>query len=701
MVAASGTVGISRQSDFAVPNGVSDDLCVTGCPQSPPPSGGRVARQQAGQRAPRGENSVQVARSSGSVSMAGKGVPLGGKNPVPSLTSGVGRASDQVVGVPPGKNLQGVPSGKNPGVGVPSGKNPSPVPRTMEESRQLADLAGGGATPPPAAARAVSSVLWPCTVPVASSALRSNKAAWAVRARLNLRTAMPPDNPLGPVHSDLCWAKIEADLADYPDRALLSSLRFGADLGYSGPCKTVLHKNHASALLVADQLEAQLKEELDSDWVAGGTARWQDLGLGDFFRQSPMGATAKRGSDRMRQIDDATFEGGINTDILDLPRLRFATVELVAKEVARLQAETGEEILLCKADLAQAYRCFPIRPQDWWLVGFSWKDLFYHHKRLNFGCRSSPAHFARLSVAICWAVAPLLPTGSAVVAYLDDFIIIGAASVIWEARRVLLELIRSWGLPVNERKLLEEGTPASSHIVLGIVVDCQKMELRIDAQRMLDIRAELDAWATRASCSKKQLQSLVGVLSFAARCVRPGRLHLRRMIQMLKCRLWRGNRTLSEGFCADLAWWRSFMATFNGVSAFPVTHPSRAAVISFCTDASGVVGYGGFCGPLYFYGRWTKQEKLGGHRLIGLQELATVIFGAAAFGEVIQGKVVRVDCDNQADVAVISGMSGRTPAYNSLLRELHQLSVDFDFELRAEHVPASIRGCLLRALKCL
>ena len=66
---------------------------------------------------------------------------MGGKNPVPSLTSGVGRASDQVVGVPPGKNLQGVPSGKNPGVGVPSGKNPSPVPRTMEESRQLADLA--------------------------------------------------------------------------------------------------------------------------------------------------------------------------------------------------------------------------------------------------------------------------------------------------------------------------------------------------------------------------------------------------------------------------------------------------------------------------------------------------------------------------------------------------------------------------------
>ena len=73
--------------------------------------------------------------------------------------------------------------------------------------------------------------------------------------------------------------------------------------------------------------------------------------------------------------------------------------------------------------------------------------------------------------------------------------------------------------------------------------------------------------------------------------------------------------------------------------------------------------------------------------MIGLQELATVVFGCAAFGEALRGKVVQVDCDNEGDVGIVNGGAGRTPAYNCLLRELHGLSVQFGFELRAVHVP--------------
>jgi hypothetical protein len=28
---------------------------------------------------------------------------------------------------------------------------------------------------------------------------------------------------------------------------------------------------------------------------------------------------------------------------------------------------------LAKVDIRKAYRNFPVRPQDWWLLGFKWK----------------------------------------------------------------------------------------------------------------------------------------------------------------------------------------------------------------------------------------------------------------------------------------------------------------------------------------
>ena len=76
-----------------------------------------------------------------------------------------------------------------------------------------------------------SKVCWPQRVPVASSALRTSTAAWAVRSRSSMATLRPAANPLGPVPSSLNWSKIEAELASFPDQELVAALRDGADLG--------------------------------------------------------------------------------------------------------------------------------------------------------------------------------------------------------------------------------------------------------------------------------------------------------------------------------------------------------------------------------------------------------------------------------------------------------------------------------------
>jgi hypothetical protein len=552
-----------------------------------------------------------------------------------------------------------------------------------------------------------------------------------------MATLRPAANPLGPVPSSLNWSKIEAELASFPDQELVAALRDGADLGYNGPQVTVLNDNHASALRAAAQLDKQLAEELRRGWVTGGTDTWQELGF-PFLRTSPRGAVPKRNSEKLREIDDATFALGINTYIEGLPQMRFTTVDLVCKEVIRLQEETGEDILISKVDCAAAYRQFPVRRQDWWLLGFTWRQRFYHHRRLSFGCRSSGAWFARLSTAVAWAVAPLLPPGASVVAYLDDFIILAAASVAAAAQQVLLALLQRWGIEVNLKKLQQEGTPRAVQTVLGIEVDTRTMQLRLDAERLQELHLELDSWTGRNSCTKRELQSLIGVLGFAARCVRPGRLHLRRMLQSLKhwgpADTGGQRRPLAGDFFADLQWWRRSLSGWNGVSAFPSTHPSRAPDVVFSSDAASTVGFGAVLGNLYVHGLWGAAEREGGHTWIGYQELAAVTMACGAFGEALRGKRVLVQCDNLADVAMINKLAASTPVYNHLLRQLHELSVDLGFELRAEHlagalnvladalsrgrlqefleltpvplhqlravqVPAHIRGCLLSALK--
>ena len=454
-------------------------------------------------------------------------------------------------------------------------------------------------------------------------------------------------SPCGGSHLNL--DAIEQDLFDFPDRALLHALRYGADMGYSGQSKSSEWPNHKSSAEAAKQIEEQIKSELKEGIIGGGGPSWEAFGF-DHFRCSPLGAVAKRGTSEVRRVDDNSFKDGINADINDMPTMRFTTVDLVAKEVVRMKRE-HEVVQLAKVDIRKAYRNFPVRPQDWWLLGFKWKQQYYFHRRLPFGTRSSPHWFARLSVAVCWALAALLPPHAVVYAYLDDFIVVGAPQSCAATRNILTSLLARWGLPVNKKKLTTEGTPCTALPVLGVVIDTVRMELRLDAERLKNLHAEMAEWSQRHTATKRAIQSLLGVLNFAAKCVLPGRLFLRRMIDCISGQaVHRKQVQLGAEFHRDLDWWRTNLSGWNGVSAFPPSHDVLKPHIEFATDASSSFGYGGHMGPQYFYGLWTPEEQKLGHKVIGLMELATVVFACRVFGPQRSGCRVLLHCDNKADV---------------------------------------------------
>ena len=105
--------------------------------------------------------------------------------------------------------------------------------------------------------------------------------------------------------------------------------------------------------------------------------------------------------------------------------------------------------------------------------------------------------------------------------------------------------------------------PATVVTFLGILIDTGRGELRLPHDKLQRLKGRLDEWGDRNGCTRKELESLIGLLNHACKVVRLGRSFLRRMIDLLHAvhrpPFSKVPIRLSQGFRADLAWWRAFL----------------------------------------------------------------------------------------------------------------------------------------------
>ena len=153
---------------------------------------------------------------------------------------------------------------------------------------------------------------------------------------------------------------------------------------------------------------------------------------------------------------------------------------------------------------------------------------YYVSTVLPFGLRSAPklftefAHAARLIM--------LYHGASYVEQYLDDYITIGppCLPVCTSNLEIMLDTFQDLGFTVFPQKV---SLPTTVLEFLGIIIDSDKMQLRISQQRMDGVMEELSQWKNRTSAKKREILSLIGKLTFVARVVRSGRTFVRRMIE--------------------------------------------------------------------------------------------------------------------------------------------------------------------------
>ena len=149
-----------------------------------------------------------------------------------------------------------------------------------------------------------------------------------------------------------------------------------------------------------------------------------------------------------------------------------------------------------------------------------------------------PNFFSAVADALLWA---MFSAGRSMgIHYLDDFLFFGKASADECATNlaIALETCKSLGVPVANHKVK---FPRTSIIFLGIELDMQRGILRLSLARM---RVMLQGWTDKRTCTKRELLSLIGMLQHAASVVKPGRIFLRRLIDLSVvpsgCTIWYG-----------------------------------------------------------------------------------------------------------------------------------------------------------------
>ena len=290
----------------------------------------------------------------------------------------------------------------------------------------------------------------------------------------------------------------------------------------------------------------------------------------------------------------------------DISREEFAVRYTSVDAAVAIVRSLGRNAFMAKADIRHAFRLCPVRPAAWPLLCYTWGERVYVDLRLPFGARSSLFIFTQFAEALHW-IAVQFRGCRHVLHYLDDYFLARAShAACARDLQAFQDLCRDLGVPLASEKLV---LPARCLQFLGITLDSSLQERRLPPDKLARLRDCLPAWRTRQKCTKRELLSLIGVLSFACKVVRPGRIFLRRLIALsMTVPALAHHISLTTAARADIAWWVEFLPSWNG-RAFIPPPPVAAAALGFATDASGV-GLGAVFGLKWLYAAWPPPSAL-------------------------------------------------------------------------------------------
>ncbi|RLC08583.1 MAG: hypothetical protein DRI57_23700, partial [Deltaproteobacteria bacterium] len=496
-----------------------------------------------------------------------------------------------------------------------------------------------------------------------------------------------------PVRSALVisqWRSWQARIGS-PDKDLADLLEYGWPLGYSSLRTPVSSdRNHSGAVTFDKATDEYLEKEVQVGAIQGPFVA-NPLGSDLVF--SPINSIPKRGVTARRFVSDLSFPRGNSVnDGIDIDTYLGVSGKVTYPSVddfVKLVQQQGSGSLLFKRDLSRAYRQFFLDPADICFQGFRWRGNVYFDCALVMGCKSAAMMCQRATTAISLF---LLSRGVSICAYLDDFAGCSSPQRAEDDFALLGSVLAELGLVEAARKA---HSPSTTMEFLGIQFNTIDMTLSITPTRLIELRSLLDEWRVKKSASKKEIQSLVGKLQFAARCVPAGRLFISRILELLRgLREASHRKRVGSEFKKDIDWWWTFLDTFNGISVM-LDHEWLTPDAFFSTDACLQGGGGWVSGE--FFSLSFPQFLLDKQWHINSLELLVLLLGLRLWAPGFKGKKLKFFCDNEATVAVINSGRCKDPVMLSLLREVAFVCATNECLVRAVHL-AGVENRLADAL---
>ena len=467
-------------------------------------------------------------------------------------------------------------------------------------------------------------------------------------------------------------------LADHPDQRLVASIidgfKFGFDLGFKGTLTNTFPKNNKSAMLHQDGVTEAIRKEISRGHTAGPFPA-PPFPINHI---SPLGAAPKPDGS-IRLIMDLSQPKGYSINEF-ISKDDFPCKYTPFDEATRLIRIAGKGCYLTKVDIKHAYRLLPVRPEDWPLLVYHWKGQYCVDLKLPFGGRSSASIFTDFADLVCWIVNNRF--NLVVIHYSDDYLLISPANIILASKQkdTLLSTFQYLNIPVAEDKLIG---PATSLPYLGIQIDTMAMEISVPADKLEATLALLPKWLGRRTATKQELLSLIGKLHHISLVVRPGRLFLRRLIDLsTTVKKLRHHVNLNTEAQKDILWWSEWLPTWNSASFIPQSRSILNSDLCLHTDASGI-GLGAIFGKQWIQARW---DQLHANMDVDFQELFAILAAAYTWGSNWAGQRIIFITDNKPITQIWDKGSSPSPKIMILVRKLFLIAVSNQFSVAFKHI---------------
>ena len=407
-----------------------------------------------------------------------------------------------------------------------------------------------------------------------------------------------------------------------------------------------------------------------------------------------LGAVPK-GNGGIRQITDCSRPEGYSVNAHCDSLLKDFCFKNVDSVVNALDVNDFMTVV----DIKAAYRAVPILAAHRVYQGFRWAlngvDYWFQDNRLCFGLRLGPMYFNYVSNFIFDV---LTNNGLKVVNYLDDFIAIAPTyGDCVHAQEIIVTTLRFLGFHVAFDKLVH---PSNVVTYLGIEIDSINMELRLPQCKLVKLRDSLEMAINRKRISRKELESLGGLLSHCSHVVQGGKIFCRSVYSLYKSMINQNKRFINvpEWVKVDLQWWLRLSVMFNGTSKMV----KDCYYLPMVSDSS-FKGFGVYLGHDWCAGTWHEGDVINltsscGHvcfkpqvdefddKNINVLELWPILIGLKRWAPVLRNMSLIVYTDNtQVLFMLLNGKSSNVTCMH-WIRELFWTCAFYNIDLIPKYI---------------